>query len=153
MWRVLSTRWVINDTNTTDHEGSFGIVDTGTTLNYLPPDVVNAYYDQVEEASYSPEVGAWVFPCDATLPSLGFGLHNAAVRISGKQINWGGVPGGSDYCYGGLLPQDDDMPIIYGDSFLSSHYVVFNYLDFLNHPDSPPSIGVALLNLPPEYLY
>lgn len=50
------------------HVGT-SIVDTGTSLLYLPNATVTSYYAKVAGAVYSSTQGGWIFPCSATLPN------------------------------------------------------------------------------------
>ena len=46
------------------------IMDTGTTLMLVSPEVAKAYYSQVEGAQESNQAGGFIFPCNETLPTL-----------------------------------------------------------------------------------
>ena len=67
----------------------YTIVDTGSTLMYLPPLVVRAYYAKVSGAYNAPNVGGYIFPCSATLPSFSLVINGAnytVVRIQSSSI-------------------------------------------------------------------
>jgi hypothetical protein len=46
------------------------IADTGTSLMLVSPEVAQAYYEQVQGAVLSNQVGGFIFPCNAELPTL-----------------------------------------------------------------------------------
>lgn len=56
------------------------IADTGTTLLYLPDEIVDGYYSQTD-ASYDSSQGGYTFACSDTLPdiTLNIGGYNAVV--------------------------------------------------------------------------
>jgi Eukaryotic aspartyl protease len=54
------------------HEAKvFGIVDTGSSLWYMPASIVDLYWKSVQGATFCSQ---WVFPCDATLPDISLPL-------------------------------------------------------------------------------
>lgn len=107
------------------------IVDSGTTLNYLPTpfaDAVNAAFDP--PAKFSEDDGAYIVECDAVAPSFGIMingttfLHNkldmilpAGTDDKGKEICISGVDDGGD--------EADDVFIL-GDTFQKNVVTVFD---------------------------
>lgn len=107
------------------------IVDSGTTLNYLPTplaDAVNAAF--VPPAVYSDDDGAYLVECDATAPSFGIVIngttffHNALDMIlpagtdnEGTEICISGIDDGGD--------ETDDVFIL-GDTFQKNVVAVFD---------------------------
>lgn len=68
------------------------IADTGTSLMLVSPDVVTAYYAQVQHAAYSTGVGGWIYPCSASLPSLTVALGDKyQATIPGSLVNFAEV--------------------------------------------------------------
>jgi len=113
-----------------------GIADTGTTLLYLPPAIVKAYYAKVSGSSNSNTYGGYVFPCTASIPDFSLTLGGVKQRVPGKYINYAPVTTGSSTCYGGIQTNDGIGFSIFGDIFLKSKYVV--------HENSgTPRIGFA----------
>ncbi|KAF7899810.1 hypothetical protein EAF00_004146 [Botryotinia globosa] len=132
-WEFPSTSYKVGST-THSLPGYTGVADTGTTL-ILMSDVVNAaYYAQVSGANYSSAYGGYVFPCDATLPTLSFkiGPTNYAT-IPGSLINFEVLDGNT--CYGALQSVGAGSESIYGDVFFNAYYGVFD--------KSGPSFGFA----------
>lgn len=101
-----------------------GIADTGTTLLYLPPAVVKAYYAKISGSSNSNTYGGYVFPCSASPPDFSLTLAGVKQRVPGKYINYAPVETGSSTCYGGIQTNDGIGFSIFGDIFLKSKYVV-----------------------------
>ena len=112
------------------------IADTGTTLLYVPAAVVRAYYAKVAGASNSAEYGGYVFKCATALPSLTLGIGAYRAVIPGQYLNYGPVTTGSATCFGGAQSNAGIGFSIYGDVFLKSQFVVFDY-------SSPPKLGFA----------
>lgn len=98
-------------------------------------DAVNAaYYAQVSGAKYSSSYGAYVFPCDATLPTLSFKIGPTEyATIPGSLINFEVLD--ENTCYGSLQSVGDGSQSIYGDVFFNAYYGVFD--------KSGPSFGFA----------
>jgi len=112
------------------------IADTGTSLWYLPPNVVAAYYDQVEGAQLDILQGGYTFPCDTELPDISVTIGGAKRTVAGKYIKY--APTDPQNCFGGI--QDNTgMPFsIFGDVFLKSQFAVFDA-----GTDGEPRIGFA----------
>jgi hypothetical protein len=110
------------------------IVDTGTTLLYLPAAQVKAYYAKVSGSSNSNAAGGYIFPCSATLPSFTFGAGSYRGVVSGANINYGVYSGSS--CFGGIQSDAGIGMAIWGDILIKSQFVVFNQA-------SSPQVGFA----------
>jgi len=109
------------------------IVDTGTTLIYVPDAVVTAYYKRVSGASYDSSQGAYTFPCSATLPNLVLGIGSYHAIVPGEYINF--APASGSNCFGGVQSNGGMGFSVYGDVFLKSQFVVFD--------GSTPRLGFA----------
>ena len=101
------------------------VVDTGTTLLYLPQAAVTAYYAQVSGAANSATYGGYVFPCSAALPSLTVGIGAYKAVVPGSYLNYAPVGDGSTTCFGGIQSNTGIGFSILGDVFLKSQFVVF----------------------------
>ncbi|KAF2642147.1 acid protease [Massarina eburnea CBS 473.64] len=113
-----------------------GITDTGTTLLYLPPAVVKAYYAKVSGSSNSNTYGGYVFPCATTPPDFSLTFEGVEQRVPGKYINYSPVEKGSTSCFGGIQTNDGIGMSIFGDIFLKSKFVV-------HEQSETPRIGFA----------
>lgn len=116
------------------------IVDTGTTLMYLPSAIVNAYYRQTRTAQNSNAYGGWVFPCSMTLPNFTIVIGGQKFVVPGSYMNYGPVyynSNGQGTCFGGLQSSSGMGINILGDIFIKSQFIVFS------HPSSGPQLGFA----------
>lgn len=78
------------------------IVDTGTTLLYLPQSVCTAYYKQVPGAAYDNAEGGYTFPCSSTLPNLSLGVGTYKAVVPGSYLNYAPLDTGSATLLWGL---------------------------------------------------
>lgn len=100
------------------------IVDTGTTLLYVPVAVSNAYWATVSSAKNSESEGGWIFDCSATLPDFTFGVGSSKFVIPGDFINYAPVEGTT--CFGGIQPNTGIGFSIFGDILIKSQFVIFD---------------------------
>lgn len=64
-------------------------LDTGTSILLMQDDVVQAYYAQVQGAQLDPNLGGFVYPCDANLPDLGIMVTDSyTATIPGKLLTF-----------------------------------------------------------------
>ncbi|KAF7955846.1 hypothetical protein EAE96_004768 [Botrytis aclada] len=132
-WEFPSTSYKVGST-TYSLSGYTGVADTGTTLILMSDAVNTAYYAQVSGAEYSISYGGYVFPCDATLPSLSFKIGPTDyATIPGYLFNFEVLVGNT--CYGSLQSVGRGKQSIYGDVFFNAYYGVFD--------KSGPSFGFA----------
>lgn len=132
-WQFESAKFSIGDGNgdLQDIKTPTSIVDTGTSLMLVSPDVAEAYYAQVEGAVLSKGAGGFVYPCDSELPSLFVALGGEGMaRIPGSDMTFGqagtNITTGQALCFGGLQSNQGSNLQIYGDTFLRSLFVVFD---------------------------
>jgi len=111
------------------------IADTGTTLIYMPNDVVAAYYAQVPGSQNLRAAGGYIFPCAATLPDMSFMISGYAAVVPGSFFNYS--PYGETTCFGGLQSSAGVGINILGDIFLKSQFVVFD------QSQASPRLGFA----------
>lgn len=65
------------------------IADTGTSLMLVGPAVAKAYYKAVNGSTYSDNVGGYIYPCHADLPSLSVAVGDKfQATIPGSLINY-----------------------------------------------------------------
>ncbi|SMY27839.1 unnamed protein product [Zymoseptoria tritici ST99CH_1A5] len=127
--------------------GSIGkaVVDTGTSLNFIPDAALKSYYSHIPSAVYSDDYAGWVFDCSATLPDWNVQIGSETYTVPGRYINYAPIAdkdGNLDgTCYGGLQTgpfNDSVLGIIF-------HNAVFIVHDFNN---GSPRLGFA-----PKALY
>ncbi|EKG11095.1 Peptidase A1 [Macrophomina phaseolina MS6] len=114
-----------------------GIVDTGTTLFYLPSDVVAAYYGKIPGAYSSSYFGGWILPCTSTPPAFSSVIGGSLITMPGAHLIYGAVDA-SNNCYGGIQENTGIGFSIYGLIFLKSQFVVFDQTT-----STAPRIGFA----------
>ncbi|KAJ7204554.1 aspartic peptidase domain-containing protein [Mycena haematopus] len=108
------------------------ILDTGTTLNYVPTAVAAAYNAQFHpKAVLDPDFDLYVVACNATVPSFDVTIGGKTFTIDGRdQI----LPAGTDdngniICITGTQdggPDEDGNIFIMGDVFLHNVVATFN---------------------------
>ncbi|UNI16378.1 hypothetical protein JDV02_002814 [Purpureocillium takamizusanense] len=105
------------------------IVDTGTTLMYVPENIVDQYWLPIPGAILYWWSWAYLFPCDTKLPDFAYKVEGSMVTIPGEYLDHGfiGTLEGVRLCYGGL---QSNRPLrgfsIHGDVALKSSLVVFD---------------------------
>lgn len=110
------------------------LLDTGSTLTYLPVALVEEIYEMYD-VSYDSDFGGGFVPCELmndqsqliftfTSPSIAVDLNEMVVDMGPYQFR-----DGTKACVFGIAPVDGHMPIL-GDTFLRSAYVVY---DLENH--------------------
>ncbi|AEO53652.1 hypothetical protein MYCTH_2295287 [Thermothelomyces thermophilus ATCC 42464] len=125
------------------------VLDSGTTLSYLPTDLATQAWKEVG-AFYLPEVGAAVLPCDMENskgsfsfgfagpdgPRITVGMDELVLDMTDGQAPQflSGPYKGRDVCQFGIQ-NFTSAPFLLGDTFLRSAYVVY---DLVNN-----QIGIA----------
>lgn len=113
------------------------VVDTGTTLLFLPQAVCTAYYKQVPGTAYDKAEGGYTFPCSSTMPNLTLGVGAYRAVVPGSYLIYAPVDTGSATCFVGLQPDTGIGFSILGLVFIKSQFVVFK-------GTTSPSIGFAV---------
>lgn len=136
-WKFEATGFSIQNANSTDNTSSLfvpvahtAIADTGTTLLLLPSAITQAYYWQVANATDSPMLGGWVFPCGTYLPDLTLHIGTYKAVIPGELMVFAPVDtddlATATTCYGGIQSSSGFPFAIYGDVFLKAQWTVFD---------------------------
>ena len=112
------------------------LLDSGSTLTYLPNDITQSIFDAVR-AVYQSDVGAAYAPCslassDATID---YTFSGATIKVPYNELflsagtNNQGQPitfsDGQAACLFGIAPAQGGMPVL-GDTFLRSAYIVYD---------------------------
>ncbi|KAF5538552.1 peptidase A1 [Fusarium mexicanum] len=126
-WEISSTGYAVGNKEFVKTSLD-GIVDTGTTLLYLPDEIVQDYYRNVNGSTFSTIEGGWVFPCDNdNNPDFVFGIGaRYRGRVPGSFINYANAVSQPGYCFGGIQSDVDLGFSILGDILLKSQFVVFD---------------------------
>lgn len=112
------------------------LLDSGSSISYLPGDVVSPLYEAAG-ASFSQEAGLAFVPCSArddsksvdftfTSPTISVPMDELVLDLSSGSGR-GGVelPDGEDACVFGIAPAGEGTSVL-GDTFMRSAYVVFD---------------------------
>ncbi|KAI0691707.1 aspartic peptidase domain-containing protein, partial [Earliella scabrosa] len=124
--------------------GSYGAIDTGTTLVTGPPSVIDALYAQIpnSQALTGDAEGFYQFPCATDV--------QVTMRFGASAISWPispvdfvvGTGLGPGMCIGGFIALStagtSAPSFIVGDTFLKNVYSVYRA--------QPPSVGFAVLS-------
>ncbi|KAK7692440.1 hypothetical protein QCA50_004065 [Cerrena zonata] len=129
---TISADGVSSDENNTVPMEVTAVIDTGSSLIYLPDDVTANFYDSIpgaRSAAVDYGGGYYFYPCSANLSlSLSFSGHKFEIR--NEDFNMGRLSEDSDECLGGIVSLgtgfSSNMAII-GDVFLKSWYSVYDY--------------------------
>ena len=100
------------------------LIDSGTTVTYLPQALVEAIVnDYPQTATLNQADGLYHVPCDALEGTIDFHFGGKTVKVPFSEFIWHGKP---DDCALGILPVFAPNGNILGDSFLHAAYVVFD---------------------------
>lgn len=117
-----------NQGSVTSNAAIPALLDSGSSLTYLPNPIVDSIY-QAYGAQYDSQAGAAVVPCEAGQQqgSIDFTFSGATISVSISElvIYAGSTNNGQNYCIFGLAPADSSTPVL-GDTFLRSAYVVYD---------------------------
>ncbi|KAK4550505.1 hypothetical protein LTR36_000084 [Oleoguttula mirabilis] len=103
------------------------LLDSGTSLMYLPNDITQDIYDAFG-AQYDSSQGAAFVDCDLANSDATIDLTFSSPTISiamRELVIVAGEEKGVDICILGIAPADDSTPVL-GDTFLRSAYVVYD---------------------------
>ncbi|CAF1245984.1 unnamed protein product [Didymodactylos carnosus] len=99
------------------------IVDTGTTLLYVPSAIANASNALFSPpAVYNSTAGAFTVPCDAIAPKFGVSIGRETFYINAKDLIF---DNGDTTCVSGIV-DGGEGPYILGDVFLKNVLAVFD---------------------------
>ncbi|KAI6247861.1 putative aspergillopepsin A-like aspartic endopeptidase [Erysiphe necator] len=125
-WQFSTQKFQVGNGQTVDAPGGTAIADTGTTLMLTSPQIVNAYYSQVQGAQNDAQAGGITFPCNAQLPDLKVDVGgNYMATVRGSDINFAPVDQAKTTCFGGVQAIQSNLQI-YGDIMFKSQFVAFN---------------------------
>ncbi|KAG8897092.1 Type I transmembrane sorting receptor [Tulasnella sp. 403] len=111
--------------------GSFSaVIDSGTTLIYIPSAAAKKLYSQIPGAAAAPDVGQgfYTYPCDAKLAPITIKFGSTQYAVNPADFNLGAASQGSSKCVGGIVGEDVGNGLaIVGDEFMKNWYSVFDY--------------------------
>ncbi|KAG8891376.1 hypothetical protein FRC01_014741, partial [Tulasnella sp. 417] len=127
-WNIATAGLTYNGTPLAGGEYSL-LVDTGTTLIFVPSDNAEALYSQIPGSTPAPELGKgyFKFPCNSTVSSVAFRFGNADFAIHPSDFNVGAHPSDPSSCIGAVLSVPNGSNAVAGDAFLKNWYSVYDY--------------------------
>lgn len=107
--------------------GSIGyaIMDTGTSLWYLPQQAVSDFYTSFG-GTYDSTAGLYVFPCSTTPSDMSVSIGGTTFTVPGSALNFQPADDGSGNCVGGIQYSASLPGSIFGDVFMKNFFVVFD---------------------------
>ncbi|SMR59099.1 unnamed protein product [Zymoseptoria tritici ST99CH_1A5] len=103
------------------------LLDSGSSLTYLPNDITQTIYNQVG-ASYDAEQQVAIVDCDVANSdaTLDFTFSSPTIRVPMNElVILAGYRGRQPICIFGIAPAGGSTPVL-GDTFLRSAYVVYD---------------------------
>jgi aspergillopepsin I len=103
---------------------------TRTSLWYVPAPVANAYWAQVQGATWKGARAGWTFPCNTQLPDITLVISGKNITVPGINMNYQTIS--ANVCYGGMQRTDSSARRelhIAGDVFLKNLFVAFEHPD------------------------
>lgn len=116
------------------NQGSLGtnlntpaLLDSGSSLMYLPNDVTQKIYNDLG-ASYSDSEGAAFIDCSMAQndTTIDFTFSSPTISVSMSElVIVAGIQNGKEVCILGIAPADGTTPVL-GDTFIRSAYIVYD---------------------------
>ncbi|KAG8874317.1 hypothetical protein FRB97_005985 [Tulasnella sp. 331] len=112
--------------------GAFSaVIDTGTTLIYIPIAAAKALYTSIpgaEDASTTLGAGFYTYPCTAKFGPINLQFGDINYALNAEDFDLGAASAGSSLCVGGIIGEDvgEGLAII-GDEWIKNWYTVFDY--------------------------
>ncbi|KAF2774154.1 aspartic proteinase precursor [Teratosphaeria nubilosa] len=100
------------------------IADTGTTLLLTDDTTLAAIYAQIPGATMSSQQQGYVFPSDATIPTIEFSVGDTLFSLDPETIKFEDLGDGT--YYGGIQSAGNQGFDILGDVFLRNVYAIFD---------------------------
>ncbi|OAL20799.1 hypothetical protein AYO20_11471 [Fonsecaea nubica] len=125
-----------NDLSSSSSLPTAVLLDSGATLSYLPNDITQDIYNQVQ-AVYQSDIGAAYAPCSlsSSTATIDFTFSGQTIRVPFDELfldagtNNFGQPltfeNGEEACLFGIAPAQNSLAVL-GDTFLRSAYVVYD---------------------------
>ncbi|KAF5558983.1 hypothetical protein FMEXI_178 [Fusarium mexicanum] len=141
---VSKSHWSMNVGSYAVGKGSFTskkkvgevIVDSGTTIVYLPEAVVNDYYSHIKGYKLT-EGGSRTFPCNSTVPDFHFKIDSTTLSIPGRDVNYTVYDRANRICSGAISSQLNSKYSVLGNLFMKNYYVVHS------QEEATPRLGFA----------
>lgn len=128
-WYTIQTDQMVWNSSTISQQTARSpkaIVDSGTTLNYLPTQIAEAINNAfVPRAVYDQEVGGYVTACNAVPPAFGIKIGGQMIWTDPTNMILPQVKNRQGKCLTGISDTDEE-PYILGDTFMQGLVAVFD---------------------------
>ncbi|KAK0384430.1 hypothetical protein NLU13_8516 [Sarocladium strictum] len=127
-WSVDVGSYAVGDGSFTGSNETVGqvIIDSGTSLVYLPTQVVKDYYSHIE-GYVEQEGGTYTYPCNSSIPDFRFEVADTVLSI----------PGSTGLCAGAINTQLNMKYSVLGNIFMKNYYIIHS------REESTPKVGFA----------
>ncbi|KAG9013107.1 hypothetical protein FRB90_006246 [Tulasnella sp. 427] len=144
-WNIASDGISVDDSEPSGHFEA--VIDSGTSLIYVPPTVAAKLYRSIPNAAedaFDLGEGFYTFPCQnaSSLPTISLVFNGTRHEIPPEDFNLGMIDMFGDRCVGGIVGLDVGLRVpaaIVGVEFMKAWYSVFD-LDGLR-VGFAPSVG------------
>jgi aspergillopepsin I len=138
-WSMNVGSYSVGEGPFTDDRKQVGdvIVDSGTSLVYLPDAVVEDYYSHVEGYEHLEMGNLHTYPCNTTVPDLKFKLEATTLVLPGRDINYTVYDPARNICVGAVSTQLNMKYSVLGNLFMRNYYVVHS------QEEAVPKLGFA----------
>ncbi|PHH78807.1 hypothetical protein CDD82_2834 [Ophiocordyceps australis] len=123
IWEFITNGWAIGN-EPMSFDSIDAIADTGTSLLYLPDNIVKAYWSRVPGAQKLQDA-MWVHPCNAKLPDFSFAVVASRMTIPGEFMKFAPIDEAGTLCVGGMQPSIGGLSL-FGDVALKAAFVVWD---------------------------
>ncbi|EWZ85723.1 hypothetical protein FOWG_10821 [Fusarium oxysporum f. sp. lycopersici MN25] len=137
-WSMNVSSYAVGKGSFTSSKKQVGevIVDSGTSLVYLPEAVVNDYYSHIKGYELQ-QGGTRTFPCNSTIPDFHFKVDSTTLSIPGRDVNYTVYDPANRICAGAITTQLNSKYSVLGNVFMRNYYVVHN------QEEATPKLGFA----------
>ncbi|KAF5620233.1 hypothetical protein F52700_11553 [Fusarium sp. NRRL 52700] len=136
-WSMNVSTYAVGKGKFTSSKKTVGevIVDSGTSLVYLPDTVVNDYYKQIK--GYKLDDSGSTFPCNAAIPDFHFKIDSTTLTIPGRDVNYTVIDPVKRICGGAIATKLNGKYSVLGNLFMRNYYVVHS------QEEATPKLGFA----------
>ncbi|EXK82502.1 hypothetical protein FOQG_13213 [Fusarium oxysporum f. sp. raphani 54005] len=137
-WSMNVSSYAVGKGSFTSSKKQVGevIVDSGTSLVYLPEAVVNDYYSHIKGYEFQ-QRGTRTFPCNSTIPDFHFKIDSTTLSIPGRDVNYTVYDPANRLCAGAITTQLNSKYSVLGNLFMRNYYVVHS------QEEAMPKLGFA----------